>query len=490
MPEPIPLERYTERCRRPEACLRCVEARRDVTQRRRPVGHWAIAFVARLACLAAVGAGSAGAESAGALAAGEYHACAVTTGGGVQCWGSNSDGQLGDGTTTHSSVPVAVSGLTNGVATVAAGFRHSCALTTGGGVQCWGYNQLGQLGNDSTTDSSVPVAVNGLASGVAAVAAGAYHACALTTGGGVQCWGLNSSGQLGGAAGTISSVPVAVSGLASGVAAIAAGGFHTCALTTGGGVQCWGFNENGQLGNDTTTDSSVPVAVTGASSDVEAIAAGAYHSCALTTGGGALCWGLNDSGQLGNDTTTDSHVPVAVTGASSDVEAIAAGAYHSCRLSASGDAGCWGSNGSGQLGNGTTTNSSIPVAVSGLASGVVVIATGGFHTCALTTGGGVRCWGSNIYGQLGNGTSNGSSIPIPVIGFQGPPPVPALGTPTLGLLAATLGLAGSWSRRRSVRLRTPGALLPGGSNAHPTVAKNAEARIGRFMNGPARSRRR
>jgi alpha-tubulin suppressor-like RCC1 family protein len=261
---------------------------------------------------------------------------------------------------------------------------------------------------------------------------------------------LNSSGQLGGAAGTISSVPVAVSGLASGVAAIAAGGFHTCALTTGGGVWCWGFNENGQLGNDTTTDSGVPVAVAGASSDVEAIAAGAYHTCALTTGGGALCWGLNDSGQLGDATTTESHVPVAVTGVSSGVEAIAAGAYHTCALTAGGGASCWGSNGSGQLGNGSTTNSSVPVAVSDLANGVAVLAAGGFHTCALPTGSGALCWGSNVHGQLGNGTNNGSSVPIPVVGFQGLATVPALGTAMLGLLAAMLGLTGI-SRRRPVR---------------------------------------
>ena len=221
-----------------------------------------------------------------------------------------------------------------------------------------------------------------------------YHTCALTTGGGVQCWGLNSSGQLGGGTGTISSVPVAVSGLSSGVAAIAAGGFHTCALTTGGGVQCWGFNDNGQLGNGTTTDSSVPVAVSGASSDVAAIAAGAYHTCALTTDGGVQCWGFNDNGQLGNGTTTDSSVPVAVTGAVERRRGDCSGrvpqlqALHVRRRPVLGLRTAVASSATAP-----PRTAAYPVAVSGLASGVAAIAAGGFHTCALTTGGGVECWG-------------------------------------------------------------------------------------------------
>jgi hypothetical protein len=157
------------------------------------------------------------------------------------------------------------------VAEIAAGYYFTCALTTAGGVQCWGSNFNGQLGNDSTIGSYAPVAVTGLSSGVSAVAAGDAHTCALTTSGGVQCWGDNQYGQLGNNSTTESHVPVAVTGLSSGVSALAAGGDHTCALTTAGGVQCWGDNANGQLGNDSTTNSDVPVAVMGLSSGVSAI---------------------------------------------------------------------------------------------------------------------------------------------------------------------------------------------------------------------------
>src|SRR5262249_40395873 len=153
------------------------------------------------------------------------------------------------------------------------GWFHSCALTSGGGVQCWGYNQVGGLGNNSTTNSLVPVAVSGLSSGMQAVAAGGNHTCGGTIEGRVNCWGSNSSRELGNNSTTNSSVPVAVSGLPSEVQAIAAGGSHTCALTSGGGVLCWGDNHTGQLGNGSITESHVPVAVSGLSSGIQALTA-------------------------------------------------------------------------------------------------------------------------------------------------------------------------------------------------------------------------
>ncbi|GIV88960.1 MAG: chromosome condensation regulator RCC1 [Chloroflexus sp.] len=349
-----------------------------------------------------------------AIAAGWGHTCALTSSGGVWCWGGNYSGQLGDGTTTARSTPVAVSGLPSGVTAIAAGVVHTCARTSSGGVWCWGYNSSGQLGDGTTTARSTPVAVSGLGSGVTAIAAGNYHTCALTSSGGMRCWGRNNDGQLGDGSYTARSTPVAVSGLGSGVTAIAAGNYHTCALTGSGGVRCWGANSDGQLGDGLYTDSSTPVAVSGLGSGVTAIAAGGFHTCARTSSGGVRCWGRNDSGQLGDGTMTDRGTPVAVSGLASEVTAIAAGGVHTCALTSSGGVWCWGRNFYGQLGDGTTTNRSTPVAVSGLTSGVTDIAAGHAHTCALTGSGGVWCWGRNDGGQLGDGTTTSSSTPVAV----------------------------------------------------------------------------
>ena len=252
---------------------------------------------------------------AAAIAAGELHTCALTSGGGVKCWGGNGVGQLGDGTTIQRHAPVAVSGPASGVAALAAGEEHTCALTSAGGVKCWGDNESGELGDGTTMDRYIPVAVSGLASGVVAISAGALHTCALTGAGGVTCLGGNDFGQLGDGTTTERHAPVAASGLASGVAAISAGGGHTCALTSAGGVKCWGDNGSGQLGDGTTTQRDTPVDVSGLATGVAAITAGGAHTCALTSAGGVKCWGDNNFGQLGDGTTTERHRPVEVLGA-------------------------------------------------------------------------------------------------------------------------------------------------------------------------------
>jgi len=258
-----------------------------------------------------------------------------------------------------------VTGLTSGVAGVSAGYRHTCALTTAGGVKCWGYNGFGQLGNSTTIDSVTPVDVTALTSGVAAVSVGSSHTCARTTAGGLKCWGANFVGQLGNGTYVGNSTPVDVAGLTSGVAAVsAAGGEHTCARTTGGGAKCWGSGGSGQLGNGTLTGSNTPVDVTGLTSGVADVSAGG-HTCARTTGGAVKCWGSNTAGQLGNGTTTNSSTPVNVNGLASGVSAVSVGYYHTCALTAGGGVKCWGDNDAGQLGNGTGVDSSSPVVVQG-----------------------------------------------------------------------------------------------------------------------------
>lgn len=349
--------------------------------------------------------------------AGMSHTCALTAGGGVKCWGKNEHGQLGDGMRDSRYAPMDVAGLSRGVGAIAVGKWHTCASTTDGNVKCWGQNEEGQLGDGTITDTgrSTPVDVAGLPSDVSAIAAGVSHTCALTTGGGVKCWGDNSTGQLGDGTMIDRVTPVDVAGLSSGVSAIGVGWNHTCALTIGGGVKCWGYNWSGQLGDGTTTSRTTPVDVVNLTSGVSAIAVGWNHTCAVLTEGRLKCWGSNWHGQLGDDTKDDRNTPVDVVGLSSDVSAVAAGSIHTCALTTSGGVKCWGENWSGVLGNGTGVPSTTPVDVVGLSSGVGAIATGTWHSCALTTSGLVRCWGANSGGQLG---TNPGWVPADVIWLE------------------------------------------------------------------------
>ncbi len=347
------------------------------------------------------------------IVGGDRHSCALQASGAVLCWGSNSQGQLGNGTTNSSLGPVAVTGLGDAVALVA-GPYHACALQASGGVSCWGDNFNGQLGNGTTSRAVVsPVAVNGLSDAVA-LAAGIAHTCALQASGAVLCWGNNTFGQLGNASSNNSLSPEVVNGLGD-VVALAAGAYHTCALLASGAVRCWGYNGEGELGNGTTSTAVVsPVAVNDLG-DAVALSAGYRHNCALKASGAVLCWGFNGEGQLGNGTTSTAVVsPVAVNGLS-DAVTLVAGGYHTCALQASGAARCWGYNSYGQLGNGTTNSSLCPVAVADL-SDAVALAAGGGHTCALQASGAMSCWGNNAFGQLGDATVDNKTYRTPVVG--------------------------------------------------------------------------
>jgi uncharacterized protein (TIGR02145 family) len=364
------------------------------------------------------------------IASGNSHTCAVADGK-AYCWGQNNWGQLGSNSTTNSSVPVAVdtSGVLSGktVAQIAASHQHTCAVADGK-IYCWGRNPYGQLGNSSTTDSLVPVAVDtsGVLNGktITQISSEYQHTCALASGK-VYCWGWNPYGQLGNNSTTDSLVPVAVdtSGVLNGktVTQIAAGSNRTCALAEGQ-VYCWGHGSNGQLGNNSTVDKKVPVAVdtSGVLSGktVTQISTGNTHTCALADGK-AYCWGYNGNGQLGNNSTTESLVPVAVDTSGvligKTITQIVAGSNYICVV-AEGKGYCWGDDQHGQLGNNSTTQSLVPVAVdtSGVLSAKTItqIAPGYAHTCALDSDGKAYCWGYNANGQLGNNPTTQSLIPI------------------------------------------------------------------------------
>lgn len=302
---------------------------------------------------------------------------------------------------------------------VAAGFSHTCALRTDGGVKCWGNNSNGQLGDGTTTTRQTATDVSGLTSGVVAIASGSFHTCALTSSGGVKCWGFNSSGQLGDGTSTQHDLPTDVSGLTSGVAAISAGFSHTCALMANGGVKCWGNNSNGRLGDGTTTARNEPVDVSGLASGVVAITAGGSHSCAVTDKGAAKCWGLNTKNQLGDGTVSQRLTPTDVSGLGSGVVGIASGmdSEHTCAIVTGGGLKCWGKNGDGQVGDGTPNQRSTPTNVSGLTSGVAAVSVGALHTCAATTSGAAKCWGNNDFSRLGDGTNTPRLTPTDVSGL-------------------------------------------------------------------------
>jgi alpha-tubulin suppressor-like RCC1 family protein len=354
-----------------------------------------------------------------ALALGWSHSCALTVGGGIRCWGNNAYGQLGNGTNFNSLVPVDVAWLPGGVRAMAAGVDHSCALTAAGGVECWGRNSKGQLGNGSSLDSAVPVQVAGLAEGVAAISAGFRHTCALTTGGGVKCWGENMSGELGDGTNADRRVPVEAIGLNESAVAVDAGGGHTCALMKSGAVKCWGWNSNGQVGDETVKDKWSPVDVAGLSGGAKKIAAGDYHTCAVTDAGAVQCWGANGSGQLGNGSRIQSSAPVPVEGLEGGAVLVAAGGSHSCAIDVAGNVACWGSNTYGQLGTGVYEGSTLPADVGGLEGNMVSIAAGYGHTCAESSAGRLQCWGWNGDGQLGDGTASARKAPATVAGWSG-----------------------------------------------------------------------
>jgi cysteine-rich repeat protein len=350
------------------------------------------------------------------ISSGLHHTCALLGSGEIRCWGLNDNGQLGDGTVMNRFTPTAVAGLPGAAQTISCGNYHTCAVLSTGGISCWGDNVSGQLGDGTMIDRTTPVEAIGLPSSAISISAGHHHTCALLSTGGVMCWGQNSYCQLGNGSTTGSPFPVQVSGLDSGVVSVAAGGYHSCAtLTPGGTPRCWGYNSYGQVGDGSLTCRSMPVAVSMPGSATAAfLALGRYHTCIVTTAGEIMCWGYNNYGQLGDGSSVNRSTAILVEGLTIEAVTMSLGYYHTCSVLLSNEAYCWGRNDFGQLGDGTTNGSTVPVLVAGLGSTIGSLALGYDHTCALLTSGEMSCWGLNNCGQLGNGTMLDSVAPVPV----------------------------------------------------------------------------
>jgi alpha-tubulin suppressor-like RCC1 family protein len=347
------------------------------------------------------------------------HGCAVTEAGGVYCWGNNAYRQLGQATGNSYATPVLVPGISNATQVASGGHDqfggHTCVITTGNTVYCWGQGPV--LGNDPSpgVSLSVPTQVSGLTD-VVSISAGHSHTCVARTGGTVHCWGNNFQGKLGNGQSTQSLVPVQAVGITNAVR-VAVNWQTSCATTTDNHAYCWGAGTSGQLGNGADSNSNVPVLVSSLST-AASVAPAYQHTCAVTTTGTGKCWGYNFAGWLGDGTTDPSSVPVDVdnlTGAAS----VAAGEFHVCVVTSGGKVLCWGRNGEGQLGNANVgdTNpgpgSTFPVEAMGISNATAVSAAAD-STCALTATGRVFCWGAGGYGQLGNGLGTDTNVPIEV----------------------------------------------------------------------------
>ena len=342
---------------------------------------------------------------------GLYHSLSICNDKTLMAWGSNTEGQLGDGTNTDSNIPVQVANLTD-VIRVAAGKYHSIALKGDGTAWGFGNNGSGQLGNGSTVNSNIPVQVSGLTN-IVDIAAGDDHTLAIRGDSTVWAWGGNSWGQLGNGTTNDSDTPVQVTGI-SGAVAVAAGELFSMALLGDGTIMAWGANQNGQLGNGTLYNTNVPVLVPDFY-DVVDIAVGTSHSVALKNDGTVWAWGYNYLGQIGNGTNTNSLVPLQATGIQA-VTNISAGGATSYAIKNNGTAWSWGWNSNGQLGNGTTVDSNLPVQITGL-SNMSAIAGGSFHGLSIDHAGSLFAWGYNSYGQLGNGTNTDSHVPVMIAGL-------------------------------------------------------------------------
>ena len=412
-----------------------------------------------------------GVTGAVSVSNGDSFSCALLNDGTVKCWGINGSGQLGDSTTTNRSTSVAVQGLGGVVTAIAVGLNHSCALLNDGTIKCWGSNNNGKLGDNSTTNRLTAVSVQNLGGVATAVQAGAEHTCALLNDGTVKCWGNNNEAQLGNNSFISTLIPVSVQNLGTSVTSIGLGymqgcallstgsvkcwgasGVDTfgkkvmtnklkatsstsglsatkifsqryeangCAIVSGGSVKCWGDSYEGKLGNGASGFTvNQPITVLNLGLPAIDLSLGNSHGCAILNDGSMKCWGYSSSAQLWDGINSENFIPTAVQGLGESANAISAGDDFECAVLASGSIKCWGSNSFGSLGDGTLTSSHSPVSVANLSGTATAVVSGHLHSCALISNGSINCWGQNLYGGLGDNstTDRRSAVSVSSLG--------------------------------------------------------------------------
>lgn len=330
----------------------------------------------------------------------------------VYTWGINTNGRLGDNTTSNRSSPVSLVGGIPSWKRVAGGINHSLAIDITGRLYAWGTNTSGQLGDATTSNRSSPVAVADGNTDWIQVAGGENHSLALRSNGLLYGWGSSFSGS-----GSSYTFPRLVVGGITNWSQIAAGWNHNLGITSTGILYAWGVNVSGCLGDNTTVSKLSPVTVVGGITNWTQVACGFNLSLAIGNSSRTYAWGANSYGQLGDNTTSSRSSPTIVTGSITDWNSVTAGTFHSLGLRSTGVAYAWGFNGLGQLGDGLTTNRSSPfIVVGGITNWSQMSAGGGYHNLGLTTTGIAYSWGNNVSGQLGDNTTSNRSSPVSVVG--------------------------------------------------------------------------
>jgi len=370
------------------------------------------------------------------LSSGDEHTCTILDNGSVSCWGDGDLGKLGNGNTLIKTTPTLTSSLGAGRTAVAisVGTTNTCAILDNGSVSCWGSNSNGQLGDGTTTynrNTPTPTSSLGVGRTAVAISSGTQHHCVILDNGEVSCWGMNSYGQLGDGTTTNRYTPTQTSSLGTGrtAVAISSGLYHTCAILDNGSVSCWGDNDAGKLGDGTTTDRNTPSQTSslGPNRTAVALSTGRHHTCAILDNGSVSCWGAGYYGALGGGSggfdADNKYTPTPTSSLGNSTNsrtavAISSGNTHTCAILDNGSVSCWGSGDSGQTGNGATSQQNSPTLAGDLGPNrtAVALSSGNYHTCAILDNGSVSCWGKGYHGQLGNGWSGpGGDQLVPVL---------------------------------------------------------------------------